>query len=404
MENEFEKGFMAGFLINQRKSDTPDEPATDGKWTYPSNWLPLSKVRDNEISALVFVQAGYLAKIYVYGNTAPDYTDWGDPDGDTSTPSYHEFYYDRGVKYNDRVSMFKIKIHYSESGSFKNLKCEACFITACAISDSVIDPTLNSSSSFLNNRYTYDDSLQYLKITGNLTNFENRNRFLCSLYSLQCLEFDKSPTKLPDYTFYNCYALKSVNIPDLSLVESVGNSCFYNCYSLDKLNLPKLNTAGTYFCSYNYSMSKINLPLLQNVGDNSFNHLYSLKTVNLESLEILHNNAFHSAFSLETIELPALINTGDYFCRSCYKLNNMNLPLLEVAGNYFFADCSSLKSVKLPSLQSVGDYAFYFGRNIEYADLPELMTTWSSAAPFLNCSIIHEVNAPNTTISNILIK
>ena len=67
MENEFEKGFMAGFLINQRKS-TNEEDSTSEKWTYPSNWLPLSKVRDNEISALVFVQAGYLAKIYVYGN------------------------------------------------------------------------------------------------------------------------------------------------------------------------------------------------------------------------------------------------------------------------------------------------------------------------------------------------
>ena len=54
MENEFEKGFMAGFLINQRKSTNEEDESdsTSKKWTYPSNWLKLPEPADNQIIVL----------------------------------------------------------------------------------------------------------------------------------------------------------------------------------------------------------------------------------------------------------------------------------------------------------------------------------------------------------------
>ena len=50
MKTEFEKGFIAGYLLNCN-NDTP-KPGPN-PWTYPNSWLKLPEPADNQIVMLV---------------------------------------------------------------------------------------------------------------------------------------------------------------------------------------------------------------------------------------------------------------------------------------------------------------------------------------------------------------
>ena len=88
MENEFEKGFMVGYLLNQHKSDESDESKTDDKCEYPSNWLKLPEPSENQVILLAdnrgnrqniypSVKLSYIGR---FSNLCTQYVhiDWGD--------------------------------------------------------------------------------------------------------------------------------------------------------------------------------------------------------------------------------------------------------------------------------------------------------------------------------------
>lgn len=400
MENEFEKGFMAGFLINQRKSDEPDVP-TDEKWKYPSNWLSLPNIGDGEVAALIFVPKSENVITIMFSNDAES-VDWGDPDDpddqNKQSTHIHGYTYDRGTPYSEEFSMFVLKAKFS-NGTFRDISTGFGYIAAFAINDSAMDSTTTSGQIVYGNNRKY---LKYIKFTGNMTNFEKRSQSIFDYPSLKRVDFEKSPTKLPEYAFGNCNSLTSINLPDLSAVENASNRCFTYCRALDKITLPLLKTAGDFFCSWCQALHEVNLPNLETIGDAAFKTSLSINTLSLPVLSSAGDEFMYGCYGIKTVNLPVLTTFGSYAFYYNYSLKNINIPSIETVGNYLFYNCTSLNSVDLSTLQSIGDYAFYNCYGIESIDLNAL-TTITNNRIGLYCYALSKLNMPNIdkTGSNI---
>ena len=345
--SNFEDGFAIGLALGKKifsgnGGDTPSEK----KGEYPSDWLPLPEVGENEVAALIFVMAGASSASAGFSGEAPESVDWGDPNGDNlDYTQSHSYSYDRGTPYNDKASMFVIKAHYAQEGKFTSWSAYGgCFIMAFAVNGSVIDT--NSVSHVASNNTDY---LQYIRITGNMANFEERSMFIDRLRGLKRVDFENSPTKLSNYTFSRCNGLTSVNLPDLSAVTSVGDCCFYDCDAISEINLPALQTAGDGFCEQCCGLDKLHMPLLASVNGYFCVYCYKLGCIDLPMLETIGNSGFNHCYALKKVVLPLLKSIGTSFLESCYGLETADLrALTDVTsmGSY----CYSLREVNMPNI------------------------------------------------------
>ena len=89
MENEFEKGFMCGYLLGHSISEEPTEPYRSS-WEYPKDWLQIPEPAENQIKLLVsrkafstgdsvFKMSIYYSKKSSKTNTYVDYGDGSEP-------------------------------------------------------------------------------------------------------------------------------------------------------------------------------------------------------------------------------------------------------------------------------------------------------------------------------------
>ena len=90
-------------------------------------------------------------------------------------------------------------------------------------------------------------------------------------------------TSIGEYTFYNCKALKSIDLPDG--LESIGDNAFASCSALESIDLPKGLTS---------------------IGEYAFNYCTSLTTVTCQATEVpdLGVDAFNCS-KLDNIYVPA---------------------------------------------------------------------------------------------------
>lgn len=329
----------------QSGGDTPK----DEKWEYPSDWLPLPEIGENEVAALFFAPAGVGDNATVKFNCSnyPDSVDWGDPGGDNTDNTQHIYAFERGTPYNDKVSMFVLKAHFPQNGDFGYFMTGAGFIAACAVNGSAIAPGTNAIVE--NSPKSW---LQYIKITGDMTNFENRAAFIEDMPSLRRVDFENSPTNLADYMFNRCYNLTPANMPDLSAVKSVGWNCFKDCVSLSEIKLPALTTAGRNFCEKCYGLKNAYLPALETIEDYGFANCQSLCDADFPQLTTAGNGFLSSNnYSLKKLSLPKLQTVGDSSFYSCYALETADLrSLTTVVNNKMGHYCYSLRELNMPNI------------------------------------------------------
>lgn len=314
---------------------------TEKKWEYPAEWLPLPEVGVNEVAALLFVRAGNVLSVDIEGD-APDSVDWGDPNGEEAEYIYrHRYSYERGTPVTDNISMFVLKAHYSKGGGFKDLYLSNTsygFFAAVAVDGSAIK---TGSGCILYNQISY---LQYIKITGDIANFENRQNFIYNFTALKRVDFENPPTMLPNTTFTNCYCLRGVDMPDLSRVTSIGDSCLQNCWALTDINLPLAVSVGNGFLMTCSSLKKINMPVLQSAGSNLLNSCYGIVSIELPMLETIGSSAFNSCYSLETVDMEALTAiTNNSIGSRCYSLRKVNMPNIDITQSNIFPHSYMIK-------------------------------------------------------------
>ncbi|MDE7463483.1 MAG: leucine-rich repeat protein, partial [Clostridiales bacterium] len=215
--------------------------------------------------------------------------------------------------------------------------------------------------------------------------------------------------EIQKYAFYNCTALKSVeikghvkfirdcafqgdtNLEEINLddVYSIGRYAFKDCVSLDNVNLTQTYAIGEYGFENCVSLSSLDLTALRNTGTSAFEGCVSLKEVVLTENTKLAKRMFvgcglEEVDVYEKVEIPELCFANcDILTRATIHNNLVavgagafsgctGLETFEFKGtvrridNLAFGGCTSLESFALPNNEVVlGSNIFYGCENLE---------------------------------------
>ena len=192
-------------------------------------------------------------------------------------------------------------------------------------------------------------------------------------------------------------------------IRSIGTNAFQSCWGLEEVvfvdGCPSLTTLNDYTFADCFSLKTITLPTyLASIGKNVFQNCSALTTVIFgDSVKKLDNYAFDGTASLTDIDLPSSLTTlGTYVFRNS-GITSVEIPAsIKSIGTYAFSD-SSLKRITFAndgtSLTSFGTYAFK-GSNLESIVIPKNVTTLGTNL-FQNCENLREVTFAGTKIKTI---
>ena len=364
MENEFEKGFMAGFLINYHKES--DESTTDDKWEYPSNWLKLPEPAENQVILLAdnrgnrqniypSVKLSYIGRFSIVC-TQSVHIDWGDGSSDDigakdDTVS-HDYTAGSG-HVADNSEQWIITVTFDANATdgtdYISSFCysEIYDMYFVAIKSSHVGYVLNPNQGSISCSKTY---VEYFKVC------KGDNFKLTGAKYLKKLEFPRTVTKLPDRGLSGCISLIDV---DLSNITEIGEYAFNSCSQLNPSGkMPKLTKAGKG-AFYNSGITGINFPCLSETGTYTFYQCYKLEDIVIpETLKTISELDFYNCYNLKTINLSNVESIKQSAFSGCYNIKKVESDKVTAIGNGAFNGCRSLTSAKLPSCNSLGSIAF----------------------------------------------
>ncbi len=220
---------------------------------------------------------------------------------------------------------------------------------------------------------------------GSYTSFYSDYTIFKGCTALTTVYIGENVESIPEYAFYNCTSLVSVDFAGNSSLASIGKNAFNNCTSLASITMPESVTS---------------------IGDRAFYNCTSLESIDFgdnSSLTSIGGSAFNNCTRLASITMPESVTSiGDYAFSSCESLESVDFgdnSSLASIGNYAFEDCTSLVSITMPeSVTSIGNYAFYKCTSLESITIPESVTSigWNA---FEGCTSLATVywNATNCT-------
>ena len=159
-----------------------------------------------------------------------------------------------------------------------------------------------------------------------------------------------------DYTFYECYSLSQVTIPNS--VTSIGSNAFYNCTSLTEITIPNSVTS---------------------IGDDAFEDCYGLTKIAIPaSVTQIGTNPFAGCISMTDLTVDP---NNPYYHMDGNCLIETDTKIL-ISG---FAD-----SVIPNGITSIGTYAFVENLSLTEITIPDSVTSieW---ATFGGCSSLTRV-------------
>lgn len=401
MENEFEKGFMAGFLLNyHKKEDGSGLPSGSGSWTYPSNWPKLPEPADNQIILLIDNRGEYpkntfsnsqvsykYAPMVTYSKDYKTTINWGDGSGNQPI-SYREnidgHTYEPGTGHiAGKSEQWIVTITFDRSAEIGTEYIpDLSNKSMLAVNMDVIAAKIGNSK-YVGNRNTSQTSPYSLKTGSNLQYIKIcRGEFDFTMQvarHLHQVELHKQITIIPKSAFYNCSTLCNINLENITEVE---DKAFFGCRYLDASGkMPKLVSIGKYSFAYS-KLSNIDFPCLETIGPYAFEDCSLLIHVSFpyETLKTIGAFAFQSCSSLITIDFPYVTEASDHICYSCLALEKVNLPLVTKVGDFAFSDCWLLREANLESCTELGQNAFGFCYNLTNctlhsgADITDKMT------------------------------
>lgn len=133
----------------------------------------------------------------------------------------------------------------------------------------------------------------------------NANRVM-----LTRVEIGSNVTSLPNYAFYDMYALRSVSIPNT--ITSFGNSAVYSCNSLPYLTVPTncVSFSNSYEFRYNYAILYVSLPMAcVNIGTHSFRTCSGLRRIALPPLTTITDSMLQECSGLSTLVIPSTVTS-----------------------------------------------------------------------------------------------
>ena len=389
MENEFEKGFMAGFLLNQRKSDTPDEPdepTINIKWTYPSNWLQLPEPSENQI--VLLVNAKYSSSdrrieyVMQHVHSSNTTINWGD-----GTEYYREYHsYKAGTGHDTGESeQWIITITFDESQEIRSEYLDSLHTTNSTIS--TLAMKIGNTRYISSSLGCTSSAMQYIKI---LNDELNISYSFSSAYRLCKVELSEKITKIPNSCFNNAHNLSDINL--LNITE-IGTNAFRNCYLLNPSGkMPNLTTIGNYGF-YNTGTKNCIFPKLTSIGDYAFSECPMLTNVIIpDGVTSIGNYAFYRCKFTNIVIPDGVTSIGDYAFYGC-KITNVVIPdSVTSIGNYAFSNCPMLTKITMSnSVVTIGQYVFSGCLSLQSINLEN--ATIIGYCEFANCKNLKTIKA-----------
>ena len=195
---------------------------------------------------------------------------------------------------------------------------------------------------------------------------------------LQTVQLGKNCKKIGNSAFFNCTALKVINLEN---VTEIGDNAFSKCEALQNVDLGKVTKMHRYaFSGCESSLTEVklkntpniegcvflNCKELQNVdlgeatsiGDYAFDGCKNLKKVISTSVKTIGNHAFDGCADLEDIDLSKVTTIGNYTFYKCVLLNKINLENVTSIDDNAFSGCSSLSEINLENVTKIEKSAF----------------------------------------------
>ena len=373
-------------------------------YIYPSDWVDISNVPDNEIYLCVSDEGTSTVAFTVTTSASTYNVDWGDGTSTTgitsNTIAQKQYTIGSGLTgtTNPGVTTFKARI-YATSGTITR---------------------------FFISRATNTGSNQYQPIyaanfgTTGLTSMANAF-YLGSTSTSPALQSVQLPSSLNSVgsfasAFEACRGLRNVQFSTSVTGVTTMSRTFHTCNSLQYLNLSQTTFSSSFtmanMCQSSVGMQRVDFPTVMN-GCTSitlcFNSCPGLETVNLPSSMTgctNFNNFFGSATSLQNVVFPtslhpsSTINTAQMF-DGCTTLQNFTFPagLLRASSiAACFNSCFSLKSVVFPTTLdscSAASTTFSDCINLSYVGMPTSMTGLTNTnAMFRRCYSLDNITLP----------
>jgi hypothetical protein len=211
---------------------------------------------------------------------------------------------------------------------------------------------------------------------------------------------------LPSRMFYQCRALKSLNLPQN--IETIGASAFYACSALSSLELPatvKTIESGAFTGCSQFNPDLGSLTRLETLGTYAFSDCTALSQVSLPaSLKALGVSAFQGCTSLTLAAIPeSLASLIDYqtfaLCRDIqFKLGSQEPSPLLISNGTLRAYPGAMGTVSLPEgIREIAPGCFRGMTGLTQISLPASLQTIGSQV-FLNCSnlLVQDLPAGST--------
>ena len=186
---------------------------------------------------------------------------------------------------------------------------------------------------FKNTEITNFNELQYF--TG-LTSLDSRTFFHC--YNLTSVIIPNCITAIGDVAFGYCYKLTTINIPNS--VSIIGNNPFISCNSLSSIDLEPENQF--YVSEDGVLFNKDKTTIIGYPCGNTNNH-YAIPN----SVTRIGDLAFFGSSNLTEVIIPEGVTIiGNESFRECYSLVNLTIPNgVTDIGSAAFYGCSNLSSL-----------------------------------------------------------
>lgn len=160
-----------------------------------------------------------------------------------------------------------------------------------------------------------------------------------------------SVTSIGNFSFANCYELKSVTIPNS--VKSIGNYAFKGCYGLTSIEIPNgVDTINQGTFSYCSGMKSVTIPnSVTSIGTHAFLACYSLTSVYIpNSVKMIGNQAFLSCNGLTSVTIPKNIwvigPLAFYDCRFYSSNGNALWPDADELSGHTYSGSNSMNLVQ----------------------------------------------------------
>lgn len=290
------KDYVLGYATGY--NDGLDNSSGNDDWVLPPNWPKVPEPSDYEICLLVAIDDEsmntyiYLGKPVTeeqgYGKLA---VDWGDGTIESWEGYYEDeegfFHFDWRSPISHTYTekgLYVVKVATTEQNSLMQQACDNWLIAKLGSKITVM------TTSYYAFRNSY--RLQYVKLSG----------------------YDG----LPRYCFYNCYALKKIDIENPPSI--IPTFAFNNCRSLKSFDFSKVTEIQENGALAYAGFVNIDLPLCTAIPVGCLEHCYNLKSINATLCTSVGDSAFLSDYALETVEFAEGCTFGANCFSNCYSL------------------------------------------------------------------------------------